>query len=118
MPWPLVPRRPDTWPYPNSDFNPQTGKICYERYLEQFTLAESRVFAGITPGEDHMTAYSLTPTPSLIVSILARTTSHTRLAILGIPLPLLNPIRVAEEGAMLDVLSGGRLVLGFIRGVP
>ena len=37
---------------------------------------------------------------------------------LGNLIPLLNPIRVAEEYAMLDVMSGGRLIAGMIRGVP
>ncbi len=118
MPWPNVPRRPDHWPFPNSLYDANIGIACYDAYIQQFVLAEQAGFDWLGVGEDHMTAYSLTPNPSLIVAILSRLTRRPKLAILGVPLPLLNPIRVAEEGAMLDVLSGGRLVLGLIRGVP
>jgi alkanesulfonate monooxygenase SsuD/methylene tetrahydromethanopterin reductase-like flavin-dependent oxidoreductase (luciferase family) len=65
-----------------------------------------------------MTAWSLTPNPNLIISIVGYLTTKVKLAVLGLPLPLLNPIRVAEECAMLDVMSGGRLIVGFIRGFP
>ena len=118
MPWPNLRSRPESWPYPNSAFDPQAARQLYDLYLDQLVLAEECGFDWIGVGEDHMTAYSLTPNPALILSILARRTKRVRLALLGIPLPLLNPIRVAEECAMLDVLSGGRLVTGFIRGVP
>ncbi len=65
-----------------------------------------------------MNAYGVVPNPCLIASALAPMTRRVALCILGNPLPLLNPLRVAEEYAMVDVLSGGRLVAGFPRGVP
>ena len=118
IPWPRVSKRPEKWPYPNQLFDPQFAHAYYKSQIEQFLLAEKCGFDWIGLGEDHMTAYSLTPNPNLILAILAYHTTKVKLAILGIPLPLLNPIRVAEECAMLDVISGGRLIAGFIRGVP
>jgi alkanesulfonate monooxygenase SsuD/methylene tetrahydromethanopterin reductase-like flavin-dependent oxidoreductase (luciferase family) len=55
---------------------------------------------------------------NLIGLVLAQRTKTIGLAMLGNLIPLLNPIRVAEEYAMIDVMSGGRLIAGMIRGVP
>lgn len=55
---------------------------------------------------------------NLIGAVLSQRTQTIKLAMLGNLTPLLNPIRVAEEYAMIDVMSGGRLVAGLIRGVP
>ncbi len=55
---------------------------------------------------------------NLIGAALTQRTSTIKLAMLGNLVPLLNPVRVAEEYAMLDVMSGGRLVAGMMRGVP
>jgi len=118
MPWPAVTKRPEAWPYPNKDFDPALANTVYQRYIEQLVYAEECGFDWVGIGEDHFTAYSITPNPNLIISILTQRTSRVKFAILGAPLPLLNPIRLAEECAMLDVLSNGRLIVGFIRGVP
>ena len=118
MPWPRVSERPRIWPYPNYHFDPQWAHGHYRAQIDQLVFAEECGFDWVGVGEDHMTAYSLTPNPCLIHSILAYLTKRVQLAILGLPLPLLNPLRAAEECAMLDVISGGRLVVGFIRGVP
>jgi alkanesulfonate monooxygenase SsuD/methylene tetrahydromethanopterin reductase-like flavin-dependent oxidoreductase (luciferase family) len=118
IPWPNVPERPSAWPYPNRHFDPDWAHTYYRSQIEQLRFAEECGFDWVGLGEDHMTAYSLTPNPALIVSIVGYLTQRVKLAIMGLPLPLLNPIRAAEECAMLDVLTGGRLIVGFIRGVP
>src|SRR6267378_1686053 len=118
IPWPKVPERPNAWPYSNRDFAPDWARTYYRSQIEQLRFAEECGFDWVGLGEDHMTAYSLTPNPALIVSIIGYLTKRVKLAIMGLPLPLLNPIRAAEECAMLDVLTGGRLIVGFIRGVP
>jgi alkanesulfonate monooxygenase SsuD/methylene tetrahydromethanopterin reductase-like flavin-dependent oxidoreductase (luciferase family) len=56
--------------------------------------------------------------PNIIGGILANRTKRVRISIFGNLVPLLNPIRVAEEYAMLDVISGGRLQCGMMRGIP
>jgi alkanesulfonate monooxygenase SsuD/methylene tetrahydromethanopterin reductase-like flavin-dependent oxidoreductase (luciferase family) len=58
------------------------------------------------------------PAPNLIAAVLARTTRNACIAILGRALPLVNnPVNIAEEFAMLDHLSGGRIIAGFVRGI-
>jgi alkanesulfonate monooxygenase SsuD/methylene tetrahydromethanopterin reductase-like flavin-dependent oxidoreductase (luciferase family) len=118
MPWPHLAARPPTWPFPNREFAPALAFEYYRTYIDQLVYAEECGFDWLAVGEDHMTAYSLTPNPYLVLSALCYRTSRARLAVLGSPLPLLNPLRVAEEAAMLDVMSNGRLLVGFIRGVP
>jgi alkanesulfonate monooxygenase SsuD/methylene tetrahydromethanopterin reductase-like flavin-dependent oxidoreductase (luciferase family) len=67
--------------------------------------------------EHHQNAYGNMPSPNLIASILARQTSRIRIAVVGNALPLYDPpTRVAEEFAMIDVISGGRLIAGMVVG--
>lgn len=118
IPWPALSKRPDRWPFPSDEFDPKRCERLYSECIDQLVFAEECGFDWIGVGEDHMTAYGVVPNPLLILSVVAQRTKKVRLAVLGAPLPLLNPIRVAEELAMVDVLSGGRVVAGFIRGVP
>src|SRR5690606_40587302 len=68
--------------------------------------------------EHHSTAYGLMPIPGVMAGALARRTVNARIAVLGRALPLLNnPLTVAEEFAMLDNITGGRLIAGFVRGI-
>ena len=58
------------------------------------------------------------PAPNLIASALIQRTNRIKIAILGRALPLVNnPIYIAEEFAMLDNLSKGRIIAGFVRGI-
>jgi pimeloyl-ACP methyl ester carboxylesterase/alkanesulfonate monooxygenase SsuD/methylene tetrahydromethanopterin reductase-like flavin-dependent oxidoreductase (luciferase family) len=67
--------------------------------------------------EHHANAYGNMPSPNLIASILARQTARMRIAVVGNALPLYNPpVRVAEEYAMIDCISGGRLIAGMVVG--
>src|SRR5262245_12881260 len=96
FPWPGVPERPSVWPFPNSSFDPQKAPDFFRTQIEQLIFAEECGFDWVAVGEDHMTAYGVTPNPNLILSIVSHNTKRVKLAILGVPLPLLNPIRVAE----------------------
>lgn len=118
IPWPDLDARPDHWPFPNDSFRADRCRSLFQNCVDQLVLAESCGFDWVGVGEDHMTAYGVVPNPNIILAQVAQRTERVRLAVLGSPLPLLNPIRVAEECAMLDVLSNGRFVAGFIRGVP
>src|SRR5205085_948306 len=60
----------------------------------------------------------LTPSPSVFAAAALQRVKRAKIALFGPSLPLHNPIHVAEEVAMLDVLSGGRLLLLFLRGIP
>ncbi|MDF1810407.1 MAG: LLM class flavin-dependent oxidoreductase [Phycisphaerales bacterium] len=118
VPWPDLDRRPDAWPFPSDTFDASRCATCYDAAIEQLVYAEQCGFDWVGMGEDHMTAYGLTPNPLLLLSVVAARTQRVKLVTMGTPLPLLNPIRVAEEMAMLDIQSRGRVIAGLIRGVP
>jgi alkanesulfonate monooxygenase SsuD/methylene tetrahydromethanopterin reductase-like flavin-dependent oxidoreductase (luciferase family) len=118
IPWPHLQDRPSGFPHDNTHFESSRGTALYESSLRLFKAAEDAGFDWVGVGEEHMNAYGVVPNPCLIGAAIAATTRRVKVAMLGNPLPLLNPLRVAEEYAMLDVMSGGRLVAGFPRGVP
>ena len=123
MPWDRLP--PDfsekyksawTW-LPNSLYEPQHGHELYNRYLDELVLAEDLGFDGVCVNEHHQNAYGTMPSPNLMAAILARQTKRVKIAVVGNALPLYNPpTRVAEEFAMIDVISGGRLIAGLVVG--
>lgn len=103
---------------PNANFDPEKGRLLYERYIGELELGDALGFDGICVNEHHQTAYGLMPAPNLIAAALARSTRQARICILGRALPLVgNPVAIAEEFAMLDHLSGGRIITGFVRGI-
>src|SRR5712692_9106050 len=100
-------------------FDPVIGHFAYNDYLDELEYADQVGFDGICVNEHHQNAYGLMPSPNLMVAALARRTSRAKLVVMGDSVALYNPpTRVAEEMAMLDVLSGGRLVAGFPIGTP
>jgi len=103
---------------PNKHFDPEKGHKLYNRYLDELEYGEELGFDAVSVNEHHQTAYGLMPSPVVTASALARKTKRVRIAILGSALPLRShPLTVAEEHAMIDVISGGRLVSGFVRGI-
>jgi alkanesulfonate monooxygenase SsuD/methylene tetrahydromethanopterin reductase-like flavin-dependent oxidoreductase (luciferase family) len=103
---------------PNRHFDPQKGHQLYNRYLDELEYGEALGFDAVSVNEHHQTAYGLMPSPIVTASALARRTSKCKIAILGSALPLRShPLTVAEEHAMIDVISGGRLISGFVRGI-
>jgi alkanesulfonate monooxygenase SsuD/methylene tetrahydromethanopterin reductase-like flavin-dependent oxidoreductase (luciferase family) len=103
---------------PNSFYDPKKGAAEYDSYLDQLSYAEKLGFDVIGVNEHHQTAYGMMPAPNLIASALIQRTKTAKIAVLGRALPIVgNPINIAEEFAMLDVLSKGRLIAGFVRGI-
>ena len=103
---------------PNSNFDPVKGHRLYNRYLDELEYGEELGFDAIAVNEHHQTAYGLMPSPIVTASALARRTRRAKIAILGSALPLReHPLMIAEEHAMIDVISGGRLISGFVRGI-
>ena len=103
---------------PNRHFDPEKGHQLYNRYLDELEYGEALGFDAVSVNEHHQTAYGLMPSPIVTASALSRKTSRVRIAILGSALPLrAHPLTVAEEHAMIDVISGGRLISGFVRGI-
>jgi alkanesulfonate monooxygenase SsuD/methylene tetrahydromethanopterin reductase-like flavin-dependent oxidoreductase (luciferase family) len=104
--------------FPNKFFDPVKMNVLYNRYIDELVAGEALGFDGVAVNEHHQTAYGLMPSPTVIASILARATKRVKIAILGNALPLRShPMTIAEEHAMIDVISGGRLISGFVRGI-
>ena len=118
MPWPDLTEPPTEWPARNAMFDGERGTELYENYISTMAYAEQCGFDWVGANEHHFSPYSLMANCNLIGAALSQRTKRVKLAMLGNLVPLLNPIRVAEEYAMLDVISGGRLVAGFVRGIP
>jgi alkanesulfonate monooxygenase SsuD/methylene tetrahydromethanopterin reductase-like flavin-dependent oxidoreductase (luciferase family) len=120
QPWPYLPedfreKYRSVWvDIPNTLYDPEKGHEVYNTYLDQLEFAESLGYDGIGCNEHHQNAYGLMPSPNIIAAALARRTSDAALCVIGNSIALYNPpLRVAEEFAMLDCISGGRLVCGF-----
>src|ERR1700691_4888415 len=109
---------PSAWvTLPNSYYDPAKGHALYNRYLDELEYADQLGFDGVGVNEHHQNAYGLMPIPAVIAGALSRRVKG-KIAVLGRALPLLNnPLVVAEEFAMLDQITGGRLIAGFVRGI-
>jgi alkanesulfonate monooxygenase SsuD/methylene tetrahydromethanopterin reductase-like flavin-dependent oxidoreductase (luciferase family) len=95
-------------------YDPALGHKAYNDYLDELELAASLGFDGIGMNEHHSNAYGLMPSPNIMASTLARRTKDCALVVLGDSIVLHNPsTRIAEEFAMMDVMSGGRMIAGF-----
>ncbi len=99
---------------PSHLFDPEKAHVLYNEYLDELEHAAAVGFDGVCVNEHHNNAYGIMPSPNLMAASLTRRTSDAAIVVMGNSLALYNPpIRVAEEFAMLDVTSGGRLVAGF-----
>src|SRR4051794_41450092 len=90
----------------------------FHELLAQIELSERLGFDEAWFAEHHHSDYGLLASPNLIIAALARRTKRLRLGNLVNVLPLHDPIGLAEEVAMLDILTEGRLNVGLGRGVP
>jgi alkanesulfonate monooxygenase SsuD/methylene tetrahydromethanopterin reductase-like flavin-dependent oxidoreductase (luciferase family) len=102
---------------PNKHFDPRIGRDLYNRYLDEYMLVDE-VGLEIMVNEHHSSVVCIDVAAPLSLAILARQTKRARLLILGNPVANRDdPIRIAEEMAMIDCISGGRLECGMVRGV-
>ncbi|WP_433183378.1 LLM class flavin-dependent oxidoreductase [Actinoallomurus sp. CA-150999] len=97
-------------------FEGQTAREVYDYQLEIAELCEELGFDGIWVAEHHFRDYGLVPNIFTLLSYLAARTERLRLGTGIVVLPLHNPVHIAEEAAMVDLLSGGRLEMGIGRG--
>ncbi|WP_433339088.1 LLM class flavin-dependent oxidoreductase [Spirillospora sp. CA-294931] len=94
----------------------QTAREVYDDQIEIVELLEELGFDGVWVAEHHFRDYGVVPNVFTLLSHLAARTERLRLGTGIVVLPLHNPIHVAEEAAMVDLLSGGRLQMGIGRG--
>lgn len=101
---------------PNTYFNPQRGGQLMNEYLDERVYAEELGFDGVMLNEHHQTPFCGGSVMDVEAAILARITKRVKIVLLGNPLPVADPLRLAEELATIDMISGGRLVPGWVRG--
>jgi alkanesulfonate monooxygenase SsuD/methylene tetrahydromethanopterin reductase-like flavin-dependent oxidoreductase (luciferase family) len=125
MPYPYLPddfreKHRSVWvDVDRSLYDPVQGHAVYHEFLDELEHADAMGFDGICVNEHHQNAYGLMPSPNIMAATLTRRTQSAKIVVMGNSVALYNPpVRVAEEFAMLDVLSGGRLVAGFPVGTP
>ncbi|HXO90547.1 MAG TPA: LLM class flavin-dependent oxidoreductase [Stellaceae bacterium] len=113
-------KHPSVWVDIHSSlFDPRRAHHMYNDFMDELEYAAECGFDAVCVNEHHSNGYGLMPSPNLIASALARRTTDTALCVMGNSLALYNPpTRVAEEFAMIDVISGGRLIAGFPVGTP
>lgn len=109
---------PGSWPVAPAYNDPSASQRSYQEGLAECELAEAVGFDWISVSEHHYSGTRLTPNPALMAATVAERCRKARIALLGPLLPINNPVRVAEEIGMLDNLTGGRLVVAFMRGTP
>src|ERR1700681_776720 len=103
--------------FSNKYFDPVAVSRLYNEYLEHYIMVDELGFDGIMLNEHHNAPFCMQAKANIFAGILAAMTQKVKIVMLGNPLPLAeNPIRLAEELAMIDMISKGRLVSGFVRG--
>lgn len=114
-------RYESVWVTPPSDelCDPETVGKYFQWNIDELEYGDELGFDGIGINEHHQNAYGFCPSPNMIAALLARRKSDAAVVVLGATMPLYNPaIRVAEELALVDCISGGRLVVGLPIGTP
>ena len=107
------------YPVGRENYESEVAAKTYENHVEQFQLMEEVGFDGVCLNEHHGSPYSLDNSPNVFLAYVAAKTKRLKLAMAGNLLPLHgHPLRVAEELAMLDNLTRGRIIAGFVRGIP
>ena len=121
MPYPHLPPMSDLSTHwvslSNQYYDPKVDADLYDRYFDEYMVADDEGL-NLMVNEHHQTATCLNAAGPLSLAILARQTSKGRILILGNPVANRGePLRVAEEMAMIDCISHGRVEAGFVRGV-
>jgi alkanesulfonate monooxygenase SsuD/methylene tetrahydromethanopterin reductase-like flavin-dependent oxidoreductase (luciferase family) len=112
----VPPTAPAEWPVPPAAYDPETGAEAYRGMVARTQFVEELGFDWVSLSEHHYSPRILTPNIAVSGSHLAAHSKNIKIAVLGPIVSQSNPVQVAEEMAMLDTLSGGRLVFGMLRG--
>ena len=111
-------RRPgdNTLIHSNRFFDPVVASRLFAERIREYEVAEEAGFDGIMVNEHHNAPYCMQSRITVMSSVVAARTKRVKIIQLGNPLPTWdNPVQLAEETAMIDLISGGRLVTGIVR---
>jgi alkanesulfonate monooxygenase SsuD/methylene tetrahydromethanopterin reductase-like flavin-dependent oxidoreductase (luciferase family) len=106
------------WPLPRRHFKADVAVRTYAEHLAAWEAMDRLGYDGVGFNEHHTSPYGLMNSPNLLAAAAAQRTQRLKLLVYGNLLPLHDPLRLAEELAMLDCMSNGRIVSGFARGIP
>ena len=112
-----APRFGGPWPVAPEDCDRAVASRSLHQTIEHCRRAEDIGFDWISVSEHHYAPAMLTPNPLVLAGALSQVLQNARIALLGPLIPLNNPVRIAEEIAMLDAMSGGRVIVLFLRGL-
>ena len=99
---------------PSQLFDGEIASRTYNETLDEIKYAAEMGYDGVCVNEHHQNAYGIMPSPNIMAAAMSRETKDVAIIVMGNSIALYDPpIRVAEEFAMLDCISGGRLVAGF-----
>src|SRR5262249_61706384 len=99
--------------FPNKFFNPVEGSRLYHERLEEYLYAEECGVDGIMLNEHHNAPFCMQAKTNIFAAILAAMTKQVKIVLLGNPLPITdNPVRLAEELAVIGPVSKGQCVSG------
>lgn len=98
-------RNPPQWRRPFLD--------CYHEAIDHIVWAEQLGYDAVYLTEHHFTDDDYLPSPLMTATVLSQKTNRIRISGAVLLLPLYHPVRLAEDGAFIDLLSNGRYELGF-----
>lgn len=91
--------------FPNTNFSPAKAASNYQRYPDEYELADQAGFDGLMVNEHHLTPSCVNVSANMTAAILARTTRRAKILLLGNILPIQgNPVQMAEQIAMVDLI--------------
>ena len=101
----------------NEIYDPELGANLYNRYLDERLYAEEMGFDGLMLNEHHSTPFCMGGAMNIEAAILARMTKRAKIVLLGNIIPIWDdPLWLVEQLAIIDMISHGRLVSGWVRG--
>ena len=112
----LAPYESGRMHFPNTYFDPEKAHVLYSNYHDQYQLADEVGFDGIMSNEHHSSYWCMKPSVNVDAAVITQRTKRAKIAMLGNVIAVNDPVKMAEEIAMLDCISGGRIISGFVRG--
>lgn len=112
--------QPGSYPLSNQYFDPAEGQRMLGEFMQEIELCDRVGFDGVNMQEHHGNGAfcAFVPSTTVMAAAISQRTRNLKIAVTGTCLPLHNPISIAEEVAMVDHLSQGRLIWGALRGFP